>query len=140
LSRRSLDEPFRFRAKISGVCGAFSISVLMIRRVRARRHFPKAVRMESRRHHASSVISGWVAGRSTRGPAFGIIGDLVIGVISACIGGVLAMIGSMPPGTIGTLITPTIRPKFFCIESGHSRERKIRDAALQLMSPCRASY
>lgn len=55
------------------------------------------------------IVAGWLAGRIMRGVAFGIAGDLVIGVMEAFVGGILlAMIGFHAMGTIGTLITATL--------------------------------
>ncbi len=56
------------------------------------------------------VVAGWLAGLLVKGGGFGLIGDLVVGVIGAFIGGWLAgvlhvHIGS---GLISSIITATI--------------------------------
>jgi uncharacterized membrane protein YeaQ/YmgE (transglycosylase-associated protein family) len=56
------------------------------------------------------VVAGWLAGLLVKGGGFGLIGDIVVGVIGAFIGGWLAgvlhiHIGS---GMISSIITATI--------------------------------
>jgi uncharacterized membrane protein YeaQ/YmgE (transglycosylase-associated protein family) len=51
------------------------------------------------------LIAGWAAGKVSRGHGFGLLGDLVVGLIGALLGGLVAGIfihGSI--GFIGTLI------------------------------------
>jgi uncharacterized membrane protein YeaQ/YmgE (transglycosylase-associated protein family) len=55
------------------------------------------------------VIAGWLAGEIFRGSGFGLLGDLVVGVIGALVGGFLFnLIGITAYGTIGSLITSVI--------------------------------
>jgi uncharacterized membrane protein YeaQ/YmgE (transglycosylase-associated protein family) len=56
------------------------------------------------------VVAGWLAGLLVKGGGFGLIGDIVVGVIGAFIGGWLAgffhiHIGS---GMISSIITATV--------------------------------
>jgi uncharacterized membrane protein YeaQ/YmgE (transglycosylase-associated protein family) len=56
------------------------------------------------------VVAGWLAGMLVKGGGFGLIGDIVVGVIGAFIGGWLAgllhiHIGS---GLISSIITATV--------------------------------
>jgi uncharacterized membrane protein YeaQ/YmgE (transglycosylase-associated protein family) len=56
------------------------------------------------------VVAGWLAGMLVKGGGFGLIGDIVVGVIGAFIGGWLAgvlhiHIGS---GMISSIITATV--------------------------------
>jgi uncharacterized membrane protein YeaQ/YmgE (transglycosylase-associated protein family) len=56
------------------------------------------------------VVAGWLAGLLVKGGGFGLIGDIVVGVIGAFVGGWLAgvlhiHIGS---GMISSIITATI--------------------------------
>jgi uncharacterized membrane protein YeaQ/YmgE (transglycosylase-associated protein family) len=37
------------------------------------------------------LIAGWLAGKVTRGSGFGLIGDIILGVVGALVGGFLAM-------------------------------------------------
>lgn len=55
------------------------------------------------------VAAGWLAGQIMKGGGFGLVGDLVIGVIGALLGGFLfRMIGIHAYGLLGSLITATI--------------------------------
>jgi uncharacterized membrane protein YeaQ/YmgE (transglycosylase-associated protein family) len=55
------------------------------------------------------IVAGWLAGTIMRGGGFGLIGDLIVGVIGAFLGGwLLGMIGFHAGGTLGELITATI--------------------------------
>lgn len=55
------------------------------------------------------VVAGWLAGQLIKGGGYGLIGDLVIGVIGAFVGGWLfGAIGIHAAGSIGSLITATI--------------------------------
>lgn len=56
------------------------------------------------------LIAGWLAGVLVKGGGFGLIGDMVIGVIGAVIGGFLfGNLGvSMGGGLIGSIIVATI--------------------------------
>jgi uncharacterized membrane protein YeaQ/YmgE (transglycosylase-associated protein family) len=52
------------------------------------------------------MIAGWLAGKVMRGGGFGIIGDMIVGVIGAFIGGWLfSLLGIGVGGLIGSLIT-----------------------------------
>jgi uncharacterized membrane protein YeaQ/YmgE (transglycosylase-associated protein family) len=55
------------------------------------------------------LIAGWLAGKVTKGSGFGVLGDIVIGVIGAFIGGFLfRLVGFSAGGTIGSVIVATI--------------------------------
>lgn len=55
------------------------------------------------------LIAGWLAGKLTKGSGFGVLGDIVIGVIGAFIGGFLfRLVGIWAGGTIGSIIVATI--------------------------------
>jgi uncharacterized membrane protein YeaQ/YmgE (transglycosylase-associated protein family) len=55
------------------------------------------------------IVAGWLAGQVMKGGGYGVIGDLVIGVIGAFIGGWLfGVMGISAGGLIGSLITATI--------------------------------
>jgi len=58
---------------------------------------------------AIGVVAGWLAGLMTRGRGFGLLGDFVIGVIGALVGGFLfRLVGLAAYGMIGSLITATV--------------------------------
>jgi uncharacterized membrane protein YeaQ/YmgE (transglycosylase-associated protein family) len=55
------------------------------------------------------VVAGWLAGQLMKGGGYGLIGDLVIGVIGAFLGGWLfRTFGIAARGLIGSLVTATI--------------------------------
>ena len=55
------------------------------------------------------IAAGWLAGQLMKGGGYGLIGDLVIGVIGSFLGGwVLGALGIFTSGLIGSLITATI--------------------------------
>ena len=55
------------------------------------------------------AIAGWLAGKIMRGGGFGLLGNIVVGVVGAMIGGTLfRMIGLPPVSTIGSLISAVV--------------------------------
>ena len=55
------------------------------------------------------IVAGWLAGKIMRGGGFGLIGDLVVGVIGAVLGGFLfGLLGLSANGLIGSLVTATV--------------------------------
>jgi uncharacterized membrane protein YeaQ/YmgE (transglycosylase-associated protein family) len=56
------------------------------------------------------VVAGWLAGLLVKGGGFGLIGDIVVGVIGAFIGGWLAGVLhiSIGSGLISSIITATV--------------------------------
>lgn len=55
------------------------------------------------------LVAGWLAGRLMKGEGFGLVGNLVLGVVGAFVGGfTLRMIGFDAVGLIGELITATL--------------------------------
>lgn len=56
------------------------------------------------------ILAGWLAGKLMRGAGFGIIGDLVLGLVGGVVGGWLfgALNVPGPNGAIGALVVATI--------------------------------
>ncbi|MGE5341176.1 MAG: GlsB/YeaQ/YmgE family stress response membrane protein [Candidatus Omnitrophota bacterium] len=55
------------------------------------------------------LIAGWLAGVLVKGSGFGIIGDIVVGIIGALIGGLIFRSMGMPwGGFLGAIIVATI--------------------------------
>jgi uncharacterized membrane protein YeaQ/YmgE (transglycosylase-associated protein family) len=56
------------------------------------------------------VVAGWLAGSLVKGGGFGLIGDIVVGIIGAFIGGWLAgLVGlHIGSGLISSIITATV--------------------------------
>jgi len=68
------------------------------------------------------IAAGWLAGRITSGRAFGLIGDLIVGVIGAIIGGFLlsvlkitsaGLIGSLAMATLGAILLLLVIRQFY---------------------------
>lgn len=54
------------------------------------------------------LAAGWLASQLTRGDGFGIVGNLVVGVIGAILGGlVIKLLGFTAWGVLSELITAT---------------------------------
>ena len=56
------------------------------------------------------ILAGWLAGKLMRGAGFGLIGDLVLGLVGGVVGGWIfgALNVPGPNGTIGMLAVATI--------------------------------
>jgi uncharacterized membrane protein YeaQ/YmgE (transglycosylase-associated protein family) len=55
------------------------------------------------------AIAGWLAGKIMKGRGFGILGNMVVGIVGAFIGGFLfRAVGLAAYGLIGSLITATV--------------------------------
>ena len=55
------------------------------------------------------LAAGWLAGQFMKGGGFGLVGDLIIGVIGALLGGFLfGLLGISAGGLLGALITATV--------------------------------
>jgi uncharacterized membrane protein YeaQ/YmgE (transglycosylase-associated protein family) len=54
------------------------------------------------------LVAGWLAGKFMKGQGFGLIGNMVVGVIGAFLGGFLfGVLGISAGGLIGSIITAT---------------------------------
>jgi uncharacterized membrane protein YeaQ/YmgE (transglycosylase-associated protein family) len=55
------------------------------------------------------IAAGWLAGQIMKGGGYGVLGDLIVGVIGALLGGFLfTLLGVGVGGLIGSLITATV--------------------------------
>jgi uncharacterized membrane protein YeaQ/YmgE (transglycosylase-associated protein family) len=55
------------------------------------------------------VVAGWIAGHLTRGRGFGLLGDMIVGVIGAWLGStILNVLGLYSFGFIGSVVTALI--------------------------------
>ncbi|MCO6045823.1 GlsB/YeaQ/YmgE family stress response membrane protein [Aeoliella sp. ICT_H6.2] len=71
------------------------------------------------------LAAGWLAGKFTRGGGFGLVGNLVVGVIGAVLGGlVIRLIGFSANGTIAELITATGGAVLFLYLLGWYRKKR----------------
>ena len=58
---------------------------------------------------AIGAVAGWLAGVIMKGGGYGLLGDIVIGIIGAFIGGFLfGLLGISVGGLIGQIITATV--------------------------------
>lgn len=55
------------------------------------------------------LCAGWLAGQLVKGGGYGLVGDLVVGVIGAILGGFLfGLVGLQAVGMLGALICATV--------------------------------
>jgi uncharacterized membrane protein YeaQ/YmgE (transglycosylase-associated protein family) len=55
------------------------------------------------------LVAGWLAGLIMKGGGFGLIGNLVVGVIGAFVGGfVFSLLGVSAGGLLGAIVTATV--------------------------------
>lgn len=55
------------------------------------------------------LVAGWLAGQIMKGSGFGVIGDIVVGVLGAILGGLLFNTLQLPwGGLFGSLVVATI--------------------------------
>lgn len=55
------------------------------------------------------LAAGWLAGKFLKGRNYGILGNLVVGVVGAILGGFLfRLVGLLPIGLLGSLISATV--------------------------------
>jgi uncharacterized membrane protein YeaQ/YmgE (transglycosylase-associated protein family) len=55
------------------------------------------------------ICAGWLAGQIVKGGGFGLVGDLIVGVIGALVGGFLfGLLGIQSAGLLGSLVTATV--------------------------------
>ena len=55
------------------------------------------------------IVAGWVAGQIMEGRGFGLLGDLIVGVIGAVVGSLLfGLLGVDAGGLLGELVVATI--------------------------------
>jgi len=57
---------------------------------------------------AIGAVAGWLAGTFMKGGGFGLLGNIVIGIIGAVVGGyIFGLLGITAGGLIGSIITAT---------------------------------
>ena len=60
------------------------------------------------------IVAGWLAGKLMKGSGFGLVGDLILGVIGAIVGGfVFGLLGFEQTSLLGELITATVGAMLF---------------------------
>jgi uncharacterized membrane protein YeaQ/YmgE (transglycosylase-associated protein family) len=57
---------------------------------------------------AIGAVAGWLAGTLMKGGGFGLLGNIVVGIIGAVVGGfVFGLLGITAGGLIGSIVTAT---------------------------------
>lgn len=55
------------------------------------------------------AVAGWLAGKFMKGSGFGLVGNIVVGIVGALIGGfVFGLLGINVGGFIGSLVMATV--------------------------------
>jgi uncharacterized membrane protein YeaQ/YmgE (transglycosylase-associated protein family) len=55
------------------------------------------------------IVAGWLAGQLMKGGGFGVVGDLIVGVLGALLGGYLfGLMGVGSSGLVGQLVVATV--------------------------------
>ena len=55
------------------------------------------------------AVAGWLAGKIMKGKGFGILGNIIVGIVGAMVGGFLfGLLGVSAGGMAGSLVTATI--------------------------------
>jgi uncharacterized membrane protein YeaQ/YmgE (transglycosylase-associated protein family) len=58
---------------------------------------------------AIGAVAGWLAGNLMRGGGFGLLGNIIVGIIGAIVGGfAFGLLGITTIGIIGSIITATV--------------------------------
>ncbi len=58
---------------------------------------------------ALGAVAGWAAGALVKGGGFGLIADIILGIVGALIGGfVFGLFGISAGGIVGSLVTATV--------------------------------
>jgi len=58
---------------------------------------------------AVGALAGWLAGLLMKGKGFGLLGNIVVGVIGAFVGGfVFGLIGIVTTSILGTIVSATV--------------------------------
>jgi len=59
---------------------------------------------------AIGAVSGWLAGKLMHGGGFGLLGDIVVGIAGAIVGGYLFRLAGVSAGSglIGSIVTATV--------------------------------
>lgn len=74
------------------------------------------------------LCAGWLAGQLTQGSSFGLIGNIIVGVIGALLGGfTFALLGLEATGLLGQLVMSTVGAILLLLLLGFVRPKRPRD-------------
>ena len=75
--------------------------------------FPSAWNRLGRKAGRSPLPAGWAAGKIMRGGGYGVVMDIVLGIVGAVVGGwLLGALGIYAGGLIGTIVVAIIGAMF----------------------------
>ncbi len=58
---------------------------------------------------AIGAVAGWLAGNLMKGGGFGLLGNIIVGILGAIFGGyIFSMFGIAAGGLIGSIVTATV--------------------------------
>ncbi len=59
---------------------------------------------------AIGAVAGWLAGKIMRGGGFGLLGDIVVGIVGSVVGGYLFGLAGISAGggLVGSIVTATV--------------------------------
>lgn len=58
---------------------------------------------------AIGAVAGWLAGTLMKGGGFGLLGNIIVGIIGAVVGGfIFGLLGITAGGLVGSIITATV--------------------------------
>lgn len=77
------------------------------------------------------TLAGWIAGKIMRGSGFGLLGDLIVGVVGSLLGSfIFGLLGLGAYGLIGRLVLRLSEPSFFCGSFASSKgDKDLRQVA-----------
>jgi uncharacterized membrane protein YeaQ/YmgE (transglycosylase-associated protein family) len=71
------------------------------------------------------AAAGWIAGWLTKGKGFGVVGNVIIGVLGALVGGfVLPLLGLRASGLVGLLVQSVIGALVLLFLLGIAQQRR----------------
>lgn len=71
------------------------------------------------------ALAGWLAGKIVSGYGFGFVGNMVIGILGACIGGfILPRLGVIPSSTSGNFLAATLGAVILLVVLGLMQQRR----------------
>lgn len=71
------------------------------------------------------VAAGWIAGQMTKGKGFGLVGNLIVGILGALVGRfLLPLVGLRATGLVGLLVQATVGALILLVLLGFAFRRR----------------